>query len=116
MTPSASRLTLDPTTLQIATLFDPQSFACRSAPSVSAVSPDWEIATVSVERLSSGTRYRYSEAMSTTTGIRSEEHTSELQSRLHLVCRLLLEKKKNKKYNGNLKSQDVRKQGSARRT
>src|SRR2546429_6153102 len=28
-------------------------------------------------------------------GIRSEEHTSELQSRLHLVCRLLLEKKKN---------------------
>src|SRR5205809_5783739 len=27
------------------------------------------------------------------TGIRSEEHTSELQSRLHLVCRLLLEKK-----------------------
>src|SRR5205809_6182773 len=31
--------------------------------------------------------------------IRSEEHTSELQSRLHLVCRLLLEKKKKKKKN-----------------
>src|SRR3989442_10954343 len=30
------------------------------------------------------------------TGGRSEEHTSELQSRPHLVCRLLLEKKKNK--------------------
>src|SRR3989449_7764257 len=29
-------------------------------------------------------------------GERSEEHTSELQSRLHLVCRLLLEKKKKK--------------------
>src|SRR2546422_7846996 len=28
---------------------------------------------------------------------RSEEHTSELQSRLHLVCRLLLEKKKRQK-------------------
>src|SRR5690625_5832506 len=28
-------------------------------------------------------------------GFRSEEHTSELQSRGHLVCRLLLEKKKN---------------------
>src|SRR5687768_18261872 len=28
-------------------------------------------------------------------GSRSEEHTSELQSRLHLVCRLLLEKKNN---------------------
>src|SRR2546429_5133812 len=34
--------------------------------------------------------------------IRSEEHTSELQSRLHLVCRLLLEKKKKKKYDGEL--------------
>src|SRR2546429_7014409 len=29
---------------------------------------------------------------------RSEEHTSELQSRLHLVCRLLLEKKKTQHY------------------
>src|SRR2546422_9209713 len=29
--------------------------------------------------------------------VRSEEHTSELQSRLHLVCRLLLEKKKKMK-------------------
>src|SRR2546422_3593921 len=34
--------------------------------------------------------------------VRSEEHTSELQSRLHLVCRLLLEKKKkNKKQDTN---------------
>src|SRR2546429_997721 len=33
-------------------------------------------------------------ATSTPTVVRSEEHTSELQSRLHLVCRLLLEKKK----------------------
>src|SRR2546422_4601644 len=34
--------------------------------------------------------------------LRSEEHTSELQSRLHLVCRLLLEKKKkNKKHREN---------------
>src|SRR2546429_1582115 len=31
--------------------------------------------------------------------LRSEEHTSELQSRLHLVCRLLLEKKKKLKKN-----------------
>src|SRR3712207_6994332 len=30
--------------------------------------------------------------------VRSEEHTSELQSRQYLVCRLLLEKKKNKLY------------------
>src|SRR5205809_6212014 len=33
-------------------------------------------------------------AVSCWTWCRSEEHTSELQSRLHLVCRLLLEKKK----------------------
>src|SRR2546422_1432866 len=31
---------------------------------------------------------------------RSEEHTSELQSRLHLVCRLLLEKKKKRQLEG----------------
>src|SRR2546429_3593581 len=36
-------------------------------------------------------------AIPTTSARRSEEHTSELQSRLHLVCRLLLEKKKHKK-------------------
>src|SRR2546429_6793663 len=33
---------------------------------------------------------------------RSEEHTSELQSRLHLVCRLLLEKKKNNCHQSSL--------------
>src|SRR2546422_4363626 len=39
-------------------------------------------------------------------GFRSEEHTSELQSRLHLVCRLLLEKKKNThSYNGAYRAQ-----------
>src|SRR2546429_6958207 len=39
---------------------------------------------------------------------RSEEHTSELQSRLHLVCRLLLEKKK---LQAGFSSQPVRKSG-----
>src|SRR2546429_5709253 len=33
-------------------------------------------------------------ALAALSQLRSEEHTSELQSRLHLVCRLLLEKKK----------------------
>src|SRR2546422_3520183 len=42
----------------------------------------------------------------TTADLRSEEHTSELQSRLHLVCRLLLEKKK--------KTPDRRRTNSAR--
>src|SRR2546422_4981817 len=37
---------------------------------------------------------RGDQAMGDPQSLRSEEHTSELQSRLHLVCRLLLEKKK----------------------
>src|SRR2546422_6898097 len=41
--------------------------------------------------------YRPIPAMSPQADRRSEEHTSELQSRLHLVCRLLLEKKKKRK-------------------
>src|SRR5437660_4156299 len=40
----------------------------------------------------SGRRMSF-ETLTTTAFIRSEEHTSELQSRGHLVCRLLLEKK-----------------------
>src|SRR5438105_9416070 len=38
---------------------------------------------------------------------RSEEHTSELQSRVDLVCRLLLEKKKKKKTNINTSMDDL---------
>src|SRR5689334_24577190 len=38
---------------------------------------------------------------SASTSLRSEEHTSELQSQFHLVCRLLLEKKKKKKTTNN---------------
>src|SRR2546422_1519732 len=41
------------------------------------------------------TRVGWATSVSMTADTRSEEHTSELQSRLHLVCRLLLEKKKN---------------------
>src|SRR2546422_3097682 len=37
---------------------------------------------------------------------RSEEHTSELQSRLHLVCRLLLEKKKRHKKSVNTSEEE----------
>src|SRR5216684_7968961 len=40
---------------------------------------------------------------------RSEEHTSELQSRLHLVCRLLLEKKKKKEKKTRKKEKEARK-------
>src|SRR2546429_7145787 len=38
---------------------------------------------------------------------RSEEHTSELQSRLHLVCRLLLEKKTNSPHASHLSKRHV---------
>src|SRR2546422_2858173 len=42
------------------------------------------------------------ESLASLKNLRSEEHTSELQSRLHLVCRLLLEKKKKKRRNQRL--------------
>src|SRR2546422_7982126 len=41
-----------------------------------------------------GTHARRDTSCRSARSSRSEEHTSELQSRLHLVCRLLLEKKK----------------------
>src|SRR2546422_2677548 len=68
------------------------SFICRSRRSDSSA--------VLRSRISTGTRNATSTTAATATtptAIRSEEHTSELQSRLHLVCRLLLEKKKKKK-------------------
>src|SRR2546429_6674132 len=53
----------------------------------------------SLTRPARGSAHSWSQAFSSAwvtdiRGSRSEEHTSELQSRLHLVCRLLLEKKK----------------------
>src|SRR5438309_6070575 len=42
-----------------------------------------------------GTRRRTAGSISSWASVRSEEHTSVLQSQFHLVCRLLLEKKKN---------------------
>src|SRR5690554_6770085 len=47
--------------------------------------------------------------------IRSEEHTSELQSRPHLVCRLLLEKKKKKKKNIKKNNKEKKKKNSKKR-
>src|SRR2546422_1538476 len=46
------------------------------------------------KRRLAGAQHVFGEALAEL--LRSEEHTSELQSRLHLVCRLLLEKKKKK--------------------
>src|SRR2546429_5940582 len=56
---------------------------------VSAMAPIcWVVSTSARARSREPCRMRKVRAL------RSEEHTSELQSRLHLVCRLLLEKKK----------------------
>src|SRR2546422_1168613 len=63
------------------TLFRSLSLVLFNAPRVAGQNPQ-----PNRSRLPAGSHDRHD---------RSEEHTSELQSRLHLVCRLLLEKKKN---------------------
>src|SRR3989449_8027787 len=57
--------------------------------------PGREVLMITVEHAPSGSSpiHRHN-AHAIVYVLRSEEHTSELQSRLHLVCRLLLEKKK----------------------
>src|SRR2546429_1550411 len=59
------------------------------------LAPAWQIARFSPYEIlkASGQAVTASHGRQTLrAGLRSEEHTSELQSRLHLVCRLLLEK------------------------
>src|SRR5690625_6073091 len=58
-------------------------------PQVHKITEDMKITHDGVSRLVMLDRYAFKD-----TEKRSEEHTSELQSRGHLVCRLLLEKKK----------------------
>src|SRR5947199_6842628 len=54
-----------------------------------------QVPVQAAEKHWSGRRHRPSRQPPRSRGGRSEEHTSELQSLRHLVCRLLLEKKKN---------------------
>src|SRR5688572_31290434 len=65
----------------------------------------WEAGKVKVLLVGGGSAHKFSEFFGTADGatlraagysVRSEEHTSELQSQSNLVCRLLLEKKKKK--------------------
>src|SRR3712207_8429945 len=61
------------------------------SPSEMLIAPNWGIKNHEfTHRL-----VKYMKEKGIRQGIRSEEHTSELQSRQYLVCRLLLEKKKN---------------------
>src|SRR3989442_8179337 len=55
------------------------------------IDPKW----TSQENYLTGEMIMRGDYLKTAKSFRSEEHTSELQSRPHLVCRLLLEKKKN---------------------
>src|SRR5436309_11782438 len=60
--------------------------------------PDAQTARVGLVRIRAGiARARAARRLGRRAAVRSEEHTSELQSRENLVCRLLLEKKKKKK-------------------
>src|SRR6266436_7605724 len=54
---------------------------------------DWRLPIVRLQALG---LFEHRQLFKMPREVRSEEHTSELQSRLHLVCRLLLEKKKKK--------------------
>src|SRR2546429_9943774 len=64
--------------------------------SLELVEPADQVVAREVRRIPNEIVARQTGAMREKVAGRSEEHTSELQSRLHLVCRLLLEKKKNK--------------------
>src|SRR3712207_7210760 len=81
------------------TLF-PYTTLFRSSASASSTGPNTPVANASSReathaRSPSTSRQRCSRSPAAP-GSRSEEHTSELQSRQYLVCRLLLEKKNNK--------------------
>src|SRR2546429_6650179 len=71
----------------------PASFAC-SCSSFRSSRASVDSSGQAVCELAGGAGRATSASPSAATPPRSEEHTSELQSRLHLVCRLLLEKKK----------------------
>src|SRR2546429_2762161 len=76
------------------TLF-PYTTLFRSRNSAATCSP------VFFGSITSSTSRSYSYTCASIVASRSEEHTSELQSRLHLVCRLLLEKKKTNEISQN---------------
>src|SRR2546422_7515227 len=79
------------------TLF-PYTTLFRSTDVVGATAPQLSYYFSEADETQSGSaNYHTFLTMLNPSPTRSEEHTSELQSRLHLVCRLLLEKKKNRR-------------------
>src|SRR5690554_7075430 len=81
----------------------PQSAPCTarsSGASSSTIIASWSLSSsvVGIRCLAASTWMIVPVRYDPVKKMRSEEHTSELQSRPHLVCRLLLEKKKNNKF------------------
>src|SRR3989338_9769913 len=64
--------------------------------------PLWRVKRVAHHWMTNGFQMNADLVRPTGLRPRSEEHTSELQSQFHLVCRLLLEKKNKTNYNTNL--------------
>ena len=92
MTSSGTKLLVffffnDTATTEIYTLSLHDALPISSARSILPGLVEWAVAEVGAEKILFGTD-------SPLYSVRSEEHTSELQSRRNLVCRLLLEKKK----------------------
>src|SRR5204862_8063285 len=108
LSPSFSFLSLfffnDPATTEIYTLslHDALPISCACTAACRCAGPNWATPRTSAARTTPGptaTTAGWPGCRSTrrpTAARRSEEHTSELQSRRDLVCRLLLEKKKKK--------------------
>src|SRR5260370_18984743 len=80
------------------TLFRSTTFEATSRSSGGPIRQSWfpTIRSTSKHGTSNACRETYTSSTARGSPSRSEEHTSELQSHLNLVCRLLLEKKKHK--------------------
>src|SRR5207302_11275864 len=80
----------------------PLGLGARHA-AAAAITVETRAISISVSQSSGSVRvFKDGEAVLELQQVRSEEHTSELQSRENLVCRLLLEKKKKKKIRQNV--------------
>src|SRR5206468_12625684 len=95
--PRPPRSTLFPYTTLFRSLFGSPAAGrlLEHAPPFVRLITDYKFETLSRGNLSGRAVSNATEGPRNLTSLRSEEHTSELQSRSDLVCRLLLEKKKN---------------------
>src|SRR5438132_6951091 len=84
----------------------PPSSNLSTAPRLRNSSSEWlKEEEVAIARSPGGSPHRETHTRSSSCALRSEEHTSELQSHSDLVCRLLLEKKKKNQYKNTTTTQ-----------